>query len=256
MMTRFLESVRRRARNFFAASERLLLPPRCAYCDEDFFPTGALHLCGQCRASLASPLGRVCRRCSAAIPASQPAESTDCVQCSAEPWHLDQVISLGHYHGDLRAAVLRAKLAHEEALARTLGMLLFEERRESLAALRPDAILPIPMHWTRRIARGVNSAEIFADEVAKGLGAPMATGVIRRIRRTEKHGYISRHKRFQNMRGALRVSSAYDLADAKILLVDDILTTGVTANEAAKVLRAAGACQIFVAIIARAESDH
>ena len=106
------------------------------------------------------------------------------------------------------------------------------------------------------MTRGVNGAEIMGQQLSHEMRVQMEPGVLRRIRRTQKHGYISRHKRYENMHGALAVSSTFEVTDANILLVDDILTTGVTANEAAKVLRNAGAGQVSVAIIARAEGEH
>ncbi len=254
--TRLVRGIRHRTGRFFNAAERLLLPPRCTFCNLDFYPADELYLCGDCRKILISPLGNICRRCAAVVPISHPFASSDCIHCSAHPWHLKKVVALGHYHDDLRAAVLRTKLVAEEPLTRTLGHLLFSERREALAELKPDVIVPIPMHWTRRISRGVNGAEIIGRQLSQGLRVKLEPGVLRRIRRTQKHGYISRHKRYENMHGALAVSSAFEVTDAHILLVDDILTTGVTANEAAKVLRNAGASHVSVAIIARAEGEH
>src|SRR5262249_45683017 len=115
-----------------------------------------------------------------------------------------------------------------------------------------DAIVPIPMHWTRRVVRGTNSPEFLAAELSARLGAQVMRLLVRR-RRTQPHGSLSRRKRYRNIRGALAIRKGYHLEDAKILLVDDILTTGVTCNEAARVLKKTGATSVAVAVIARAE---
>lgn len=111
------------------------------------------------------------------------------------------------------------------------------------------------MHWTRRVVRGTNSPEILAACVAKGLNLPLAMGVLRRRRNTELQPHLRPAERFANVRGAFEIGSEYDMAQARVLLVDDVLTTGATSSEAAKVLKRAGAAMVAVAVLARAEGN-
>ena len=134
-----------------------------------------------------------------------------------------------------------------------LGDLLAERVLEHLRALRLEAVVPIPMHWSRRMWRGANSPETICERLAARLGLPMAPHVLVRCRRTAPQANLSPHKRLRNLRGAFRASGHADLPGARLLLVDDIMTTGATLNEAAKTLRRAGASFIAVAVVARAE---
>ncbi len=138
---------------------RLLFPPRCASCDLDLEDApGDLLLCDDCQQMLGPPSWRFCRRCgAAAIPGELPAAT--CPRCEGQRLHFDAVLSLGHYHGGLRPAVLKMKHRQGETLAVALAELLVRRRRADLEAFRPHLVLPVPMHWWRRLGRGFNSPE-------------------------------------------------------------------------------------------------
>jgi ComF family protein len=159
---------------------------------------------------------------------------------------------LGRYEQTLRDAVLRCKHPGEEPLMVALSRLLFTERGLELAALRPTCVIPIPMHWSRRLLRGVNSPEVVARVLAKKLSVPLRPRLLRRTRPTEKQANLTAWQRKRNVRRAFRSRIAKMPAGARVLLVDDIMTTGATANEAARTLRRAGAEFIAVAVLARA----
>jgi ComF family protein len=181
-------------------------------------------------------------------PASLVAES--CPACRNERFRFTGVQAVGLYDGVLRDAVLRMKKAHEEVLTLTLGRLLAEKVRFS-DPIRPELIVPVPMHWTRRITRGTNPPEILAEMMAKKLGIPAATDLLCCRRKTRKQGTLLPDQRRRNVRAAFSVSAGYDIKDTCVLLVDDVMTTGATANELSKVLRWAGAKQVSVAVVAR-----
>jgi ComF family protein len=121
-----------------------------------------------------------------------------------------------------------------------------------LAELRADVIVPVPMFWTRRLLRGVNSPEILAESLAGRLDLPVLRRVLVRTRNTLPQFSLPPSERFPNVRGAFRVRRGYDLSGARVLLVDDVLTTGATSSEAARALRSAGAEAVLVAVAARA----
>lgn len=159
---------------------------------------------------------------------------------------------LGAYEGALRTAVLQLKRPWGRPLAMSLGDLLADVCGSSLHAAQPDAVVPVPMHWSRKMWRGVNSAETLAECVARRLELPMAAHLLSRSKRTAPQARLSIPRRRANVRGAFRAGKHRDLAGARILLIDDIMTTGATLNEAARILRAAGAESISVAVLARA----
>ena len=140
-----------------------------------------------------------------------------------------------------------------DALSVAMGRLLVERRRERLAGVRADVIVPIPMFWGRRLGRGKNSPELLAGCLAKSLGVPLRTTILVRRRNTLPQAGLAPSRRFENVRGAFRVRRPDAVKDARVLLVDDVLTTGATCSEAADVLKQAGAAMVAVAVVARAE---
>jgi ComF family protein len=109
------------------------------------------------------------------------------------------------------------------------------------------------MHWMRRLVRGINNPDVLADLLSRHLDAPLATAGLVRRRNTLPQKDLSPRERRLNVRGAFRVRKGYNVKGAHVLLVDDILTTGATASEAARVLKRAGAATVGVAVLARAE---
>lgn len=162
---------------------------------------------------------------------------------------------MGRYTGGLRSAVLRIKSGDEEPLAMALGELMAESLADPLASERLTAVVPIPLHWTRRWHHGGNSSEILAESLAARLEAPLASEGLLRVRATPMLSEVTIPQRAENLRGAIVPSTDYDWRGAHVLLVDDVLTSGATTNEAARVLKEAGAARIVVAVLARAAKE-
>jgi ComF family protein len=179
-------------------------------------------------------------------------ESGECSRCRGEKHRFDGVLALGRYEGTLREAVLRMKSRHEEPLMMEIGGLLADRFADEIRVLAPDVVFPIPMHWTRRIVRGTNSPQLMGREFARRLNLVFVSRTMRRVRRTRPLGTLTRQERKRAMRDAFAVSKGCDLAGARVLLIDDVLTTGTTCDAAARALKKAGAAQVFVLVAARA----
>lgn len=225
----------------------LVYPPACACCQTPLEPeTG--RLCENCRRPLVD-LKPACQHCGANLPD----HARECPRCRELRLPFRGVCRLGPYEGPLRSAVLRIKRPQEQLLAVALTELLALHAIERLRSWQLDVVMPVPMHWTRRAWRGANSPETIAVGLASALGLPVTTHLLTRQRRTVPQASLSPGRRRANVRGAFRVRSHADLPGARVLLVDDILTTGATLNETARTLRRAGAGEVFVAVLARAE---
>ncbi len=254
---------RDRARSAQAAYRRavdLILPPRCALCEADLDdPPYSPSFCAACRDSLEmQAIASHCRRCGMPLP-----PNLGCRRCAGRRLRFSSVTPLGSYEAALREAVLRAKNLAGETIAAALGGMLAER----LIALRSDAtqadneqnalrqidlVAPVPSYWWRRARRGTNEAAVLSQVVASRLRLPEAGDLLVCRRNILRQHDLNTTERRKNVRGAFRKSWGYDIAGAHILLVDDVLTTGATANEIARVLLAAGASSISVAVVCRA----
>lgn len=252
------------ARALPSAAVDLLFPLSCASCgtelDPDALGPTRLPFCSDCYDSfdlLAEPM---CRRCAAPLPrfskpAETPASSHDkpsgCYRCRDHKLWFDSTIAAGLYEGRLSELLLRMKSVSGDSLSLAIAKLLCEVRREELERLEADVVVPIPLHWRRRLTHRTNSAAMIAEVVARQLRAPMANGLLRRTRATTPQSACTPPQRWKNVRRAFEVRASYHLNDAKVVLVDDILTTGATCSEAARTLRKAGAQSVAVVVVAR-----
>jgi ComF family protein len=235
------------------AAVDVLFPPACARCRVPLESAGARLLCEDCSLLLVDDSPR-CPRCAGRL-VSATGVQPDCIHCASRRFAFRQVVCLGDYAGPLRDVVLALKHHRAAGLALAVADLLAARRAELLRSLAVDAVAPVPMHWLRRARRGVNSPDLLARRLARALGVPLADHLLRRSKATRTQASLSPRARRQNVRGAFRACPHRDLPGARVLLVDDVLTTGATCHEAARTLTRAGAAHVAVAVLARASGD-
>ncbi|GAB4115240.1 MAG: ComF family protein [Sandaracinaceae bacterium] len=187
----------------------LLAPPRCAACDAELDP-GAAGFCGAC-APLLEPLSG--------------AEAT---------------VAAYRYGGPLADAIRRYKYGGRAELAAVLGRLLVPAARARTAGL--DAIVPVPLHPRRLRERGFDQASLLAGVVAEALGVARRLDLVRRVRPTPAQASLDRAGRLDNVRDAFVASVG--ARDLRILVIDDVRTTGATAGSVSAALLAAGARRV------------
>src|SRR5262245_22864190 len=228
----------------------LLYPGACEVCDTPL-PPGAARLCDPCRNALTADPHPTCPRCAATVGPFVPL-AAGCTHCRGSSFHFERVLRLGPYDGLLRDVILRLKHSAGEGLAETLGELWAEHAEAALGAAGAQVVVPVPLHWRRRLARGYNQSAVLAEALASRLRLPCRPGWLRRIRHTAQQTLQAPSNRPANVRGAFRAARADALKGKAVLLVDDVLTTGSTASEAARALRESGAGSVVVAVLARA----
>ena len=246
-------------RNFFADLADLVLPGACWSCGTPDIATAGL--CEACNVQLLSLVAqKYCPRCGATIGPNLPVREDGCWLCPNPLPRFAGVIRLGPYTSALRKAVRHVKYRRREGIRRRLGRLLAEAVKARRPELPFDLILPVPMHWRRRLVRGYDHSRMLAQTLAGELNLPMGHELIR-IRHTPPQVHLPRSRRIENMRGAFAVTAGSGIDGARVLLVDDVTTTGATAGEAAKTLLAKAASRVDLAVIAKAQppiayADH
>jgi len=225
-------------RRLVADALDMVFPPRCLCCRAD--------LGGRIGAD-APAAGRLCGPCCGALAQAVPSASLFGRRANDRA----EGVALGPYAGTLRDAVLRCKRATNAELAIALGVLLGERHAERLAAWNAEVVVPVPMHWRRRWWRGSSAALLVARGVAVAAGVRVAEALVRR-RATVMQNRLPIAARHGNVAGAIAVRRC--LAGSRVVLVDDVVTTGATIAECRRVLLAAGAAAVFVAVVARAEA--
>jgi len=168
--------------------------------------------------------------------------AVDLVHASSEPGPLRLIANLYPYRDRVGQAVRRLKFSRATAL----GPILAEMMREGavrVGLVDYDLIVPIPIHWSRRCLRGFNQSELLSETFER-----VDSKALRRIRRTKPQTRLSREERMHNLDGAFRASPS--VAGKRVLLIDDVLTSGQTARECAKALGEAGAIEVAALALA------
>jgi predicted amidophosphoribosyltransferase len=232
----------------------LLFPAACTLCGELVDgDTGTSLLCLACRHSLLPRTDSFCPKC--ALPYPELENPTgDCAACRESKPHFDAARTLGVYQLEVRQAVLRIKHAAFEPLTMQLGGLLAERLQGNFFTPPPDVVAPVPMHWLKRVWNRTSAAELLAVAVARELKLPCLTDIVRCKRYTQKQSQLPASQRWDNVREAFAVSWGFDLKGARVLLVDDVITTGATCSAIARELKRAGAANVYAAAVARTTS--
>jgi ComF family protein len=232
----------------------VLFPPQCGLCHAELREPSAILLCDSCRGELIGRPSFRCPRCAGLAPETlEPGDH--CAHCREYTLQFSRTVALGTYHGALQEAVLKMKSPASTVLTITMAELFWDARREALKSLAADLVVPVPMHWWRRCLRGTNSAALLAEVLARRMKVPLATRLLRRPKYRPAQATLPASQRRVNVRNTMRARQSARLAGRRVLVVDDVLTTGATCSEAGRALRAAGAADVVAAVMARTEGE-
>jgi ComF family protein len=195
-----------------------LAPPSCAACDARLDRRAVL-----------------CAACAQAVVAAGP----------------DPIVAFALFGGPIAAALRRLKFDNRPDLAGPLGHLL--RRAARAARLRADVVVPVPLHPARLAERGYNQAALLGAAAARELGVPLDARALQRTRCTSQQARLDRERRLENVSGAFSARSPGRVQGRRVVLVDDVATTGATLAACSAALREAGAASVTALVVARAE---
>ena len=232
----------------------LFFPDRelCPVCRREPSEGGGLGI--QCFSRISLITEPICQKCGRPLRLKS-ATAKLCEQCSTSRYYFSQARAVALYEGALRENLTDLKYRYRPDLGWALGLLLVEWVKLHRDFQTFDFIIPIPIHRQKLALRGYNQAELLANPLQRYLGIAIKNDIIIRDKITESQSGLDRSHRLANINEAFRVADTRDLAGKRILLVDDILTTGATASEASRVLLRGGALDVKVLTLAAGVID-
>ena len=224
-----------------------VLPPRCLSCGEIVDEPDAL--CGRCWGGITFFAPPWCVLCGLPFPHPM-GEDALCGACARGRPSWDQARAVLRYDKHSRRFILGLKHGDHTHVAGALGRWMHRAGSEVLAGA--DLLVPVPLHWTRLFSRRYNQAALLAHAIRAAGGPEVAADWLVRRRRTPSQGHLGPVARERNVRGAFAVRARRSVAGKRVVIVDDVMTTGATVEECARVLLRAGAASVGVLTLARA----
>lgn len=237
-------------RSLLAGMQSLLFPASCLGCRLPVETDRSRPLCPACLKKLPAWQDPWCVRCGQSL-AGAGAGVTLCLACKGNRDFFDKAVSCFPYEGIVQEIVLAFKYAGKTGWLAFLAERMFQQVRKQLGNDPADWVVPVPLHPVRRRERGFDQARLVAGALARQLKLPEAHGLLKRWKPTAPQTRLTRQARLANVQGAFSLRPSPWLGQARFLLVDDVFTTGATANACAKLLKEAGAARVTVVTFAR-----
>ena len=225
-------SLKRKVLNF-------LFPPRCVSCGK-----GGSFLCRKCHNKLIYLQPPLCTRCSKPIRTG-----TICSKCQSQTWDIDGIYSIFKYGGAIRQAIIQFKYENIKVLADPLSHCMVEYLKEYNLSF--DVIIPVPIHKRRLRERGYNQSSLLAQRLSRMTRIPVVEGTLIRTRHTPSQAKSDNvDQRRKNIENAFKCVN-HDISGKRILIIDDVCTSGATLNSCATSLKSAGAASVWGLTLAK-----
>lgn len=222
----------------------VLFPRRCPVCGEIVSRPGGL-ICPDCLKRLSPVKSPVCKRCGKEVATEQTEYCPDCLRHKRT---FDGGMALLHYNEAARRSMAAIKYQNRREYLDFYAAAVKTRFGQKIARLGIDVLVPVPVHKSRRRERGFNQAEELARRLEKYLGIPVGTDLLKRTRKTAPQKELTPSERFKNLANAF-VAAPMPEGIRTVLLIDDIYTTGSTAEACTRVLKAAGAKKVYVLVL-------
>lgn len=219
----------------------ILYPRKCPVCDRIITPKGAL-ICPPCRKRVSFIQGPVCQKCGKALMFE---EKEYCENCIGQEHRFAGGVALMDYDSVARKILADLKYGNRRDNADYVAAEMAQRLAENIRRMRPDALIPVPVHSKRKRVRGFNQAELLARRLGERLEIPVRTDLLVRVKNTRPQKELGSLGRLNNLLSAFSVRQ-WDERLEQVVLVDDIYTTGSTMEACTRALLAAGAKKVFV----------
>lgn len=255
-MFRAAESIRSQFRGVCESLASIVLPAPCRICDRILDTGTRIPFCGACLESLMQRLPEpLCSKCGRPIVSTavlHGATAPECHLCRNGVYGFDLARSFGPYTPRMAHAVLQLKYGNLLPLGRWFAKRLAEVREYDRQAFDADAVVPVPLDRGRLRERGYNQAELIAKPLARILGIPFRSCLLVRTRPRPNQLRLTRRERWETVRGAYATHETAQVDKLRVILVDDVFTTGATLDACSRALKGAGAARVVGLTVARA----
>jgi ComF family protein len=235
---------------FWRAVLDFFFPAKCPLCGLSPDLSTPDRPCPACLSQIKFFSSPRCLHCGIGFPSSSEVDHL-CAECLSEERHFNLARAVCGYEGVIMEAISRLKYGGLTRLAMPLGNLLAEYQDPDFELSENDLVIPVPLHTRRLQERGFNQSLLLARQVSRRRSIPLNFTALHRARQTQPQTQLSGAERRKNVRGAFEVRKREAVKGKRILLIDDVFTTGATVQECAYVLREAGASEVHVLTLAR-----
>ncbi len=238
----------------------VLFPAPCRICAETLFTAGRIPICEKCFAAFEPITRPFCQCCGRSLPSletapdnqlSLGAERLLCRLCRDSFFAFDVARSYGAYNEELKKAILLLKFEEVTCLGEWFASRLAEVVAREASEFKADVVVPVPLHPDRRRERGYNQAELIARPLARKLHLKQGAYLLMRTRPRPARLVLSRKEHWDSVRGAYETREGLRVDKLRVLLVDDVMTTGATLDSCARALKKAGAAAVLGLTVAR-----
>lgn len=238
-------------RDLFKGLRDLIYPSHCLACENKIEPAEKQELvCANCWEKIECNLPPFCASCGRHL-GPESIEKNTCLSCKKERFNFDRAFSPCTYTGTVKKLIHEFKYRGKDYLGKPLAGLMNEFIRDYCLPIEHlDFIIPVPLHESRLREREFNQAQILSEQVGKEFNKEVLTGALIRNKPTKTQAELNAEERRQNVDKSFSVSKPERIKDRNLLLIDDVLTTGSTSNEAAKTLKQAGAKIVLLLTLA------
>ena len=232
----------------------LFYPRSCLHCNRNLYDSHELYICADCKKQIPYVSDTHCIRCGAAMgPYITSTKKEGCTACKGKYLHFDTLTSIVYYDGVIKTLIHKFKYARQKFLFSLLNDIIIAQKKLNEIVPNIDIIVPVPLHWLKKLHRGFNQSELLSLGIQRYFSKPVSKNNLCRIKNTASQTKLSKSQRQVNIHNAFSVKYPQVFEGKRVLLVDDVLTTGVTASECSKKLKQSGAESVHLLVLAIAE---